>query len=468
MLPPMTRLTRASLVLLLVLAGCADHTAPRTTPNRPGGVVSEASVRAHLEFLASDALNGRGSGTRDEMIAAEYVGAQFRRLGLKPGGTGSGYVQTIEVVRATAAGKPSIAIGDSLKWTFGKEFVAGSVSGPVIAGPLQRVSGSAAGVRRGAIVFLPDENMDLAGQILQAGVGAVLMKRTLTTAQWEAQAGRTPGTGMPRLSGIPLEAQARPSLISLNPGSAAALAAVAEGTQVRIEMPVGEPQKSYTYNAVGILPGSDPSGEAILISAHLDHLGRRENVPGPDKIYNGADDDASGTVAVMELAEALAKKKTPKRTIMFACFGSEEVGGFGATYLREMPPVPLDKMVAMVQFEMIGRPDSKVPAKTLWLTGYERSDLGPTLAARGARLVQDPHPEMSFFTRSDNITFARRGIVAHTVSSYGLHKEYHEARDETTLVDYAHMTEVIGSMVEPLAWLANAAFKPAWKPGLRP
>ena len=154
-------------------------------------------------------------------------------------------------------------------------------------------------------------------------------------------------------------------------------------------------------------------------------------MPGPDKIHNGADDDASGTVAVIELAEALSKKKAPKRTIIFACFGSEEVGGYGSTYLREMPPVPLDKMVAMVQFEMIGRPDSKVPAKTLWLTGYERSDLGPTLAARGARLVQDPHPEMSFFTRSDNITFARRGVIAHTVSSYGLHQEYHTPADET-------------------------------------
>ena len=463
----MRRPLRFCVVLLVSLAGCADHGAPRTTPNRPGGGgISEASVRAHLEFLASDALNGRGSGTRDEWIAADYVGAQFRRLGLKPGGTG-GFVQTVDILRAAATGKPSIAIGDTLKWTFGQEFVAGSVSAPTITGPLQRISGSAASVRRGAIVFLPDENMELAGQVLQAGVAAVLMKRTLTTAQWDAQAGRTPNLGS-RIGGVPPESQARPSVISLNAAAAAALAAVADGTQVRIETPAGEPQKSYTYNAVGILPGSDPSGEAILISAHLDHLGQRESIQGPDKIHNGADDDASGTVAVMELAEALTKKKTPKRTIIFACFGSEESGGFGSTYLREMPPVPLDKMVAMVQFEMIGRPDSKVPTKTLWLTGYERSDLGPTLAARGARLVQDPHPEMSFFTRSDNITFARRGVVAHTVSSYGLHTEYHTPADETKLVDYAHMTEAIGSMVEPLAWLANAAFKPAWKPGLRP
>ena len=445
--------------ILIVISSGGSHAARAR--------VSEASVRAHLEFLASDALNGRGSGTRDEQIAAEYVGAQFRRLGLKPGGTAGSYVQVVEIVRTPVAGKPTIAIGDSLKWTFGKEFVTAAVSGPNVAGALQRIAGSAAGVKRGAVVFLPDENMDLLAQVVQAGAAAVLMKRTLTPAQWEAQANRTPAMGV-RLTGVPAEALIRPTVVTLAADAAAALAPVPDGTQVRIDTTAGEPAKSHTYNAVGILAGRSPDGEAILVSAHLDHLGRRDTVQGPDKIYNGADDDASGTVAVIELAEALAAKKTPNRTIIFACFGSEEAGGFGATYVRELPPVPLEKIVAMVQFEMIGRPDSKVPAKTLWLTGYERSDLGPTLARRGARLVQDPHPEMSFFTRSDNITFARRGVVAHTVSSYGLHKEYHTPADEMKAVDYAHMTEAIASMIQPLAWLANTKFKPSWKPGMKP
>jgi hypothetical protein len=459
MLPPMQPMKKVlPLVLVLVAGSAAGAAKPR---------VNEASVRAHLEFLASDALNGRGSGTRDEQIAAEYVGAHFRRLGLKPGGAGGSYVQAVEIVRTPAAAKPSIAIGDSLKWTFGKEFVASAVSGPAVTGTLQRVAGSAADVKRGAVVFLPEENMDLAAQVVLAGAAAVFMKRTLTPAQWETQANRTPTMGV-RLTGVPPESLVRPTVVSLNADAAAALASVPDGTQVRIDTPAGEPTNSHTYNAVGILAGKNPAGEAILVSAHLDHLGRRETVQGADKIYNGADDDASGTVAVMEIAEALAKNKTPERTIIFACFGSEEAGGFGATYVREMPPVPLEKIVAMVQFEMIGRPDSKVPAKTLWLTGYERSDLGPTLARRGARLVQDPHPEMSFFTRSDNITFARRGVVAHTVSSYGLHKEYHTPADETKGVDYAHMTEAIASMIEPLAWLANTKFKPSWKPGMKP
>jgi aminopeptidase YwaD len=452
-------------VLLVFLAGCASHTAPGTSPKSPSGGINEVSVRAHLEFLASDALNGRASGTRDEQIAAEYVGAQFRRLGLKPAGTGGSYVQTVEMVRATATAKPSISIGDSRKWTFGKEFVTGSVGSPAIAGPLQRVSGSASGVTRGAVVFLAEENLELAGKVAQAGAAAILMRRNLSQAQWDTQAGRTPAIGI-RISGI--ETDLRPTIVSLNADAVAALAPVTDGTAIRIDTPVGEPQTSYTYNAVGILPGTVASGEAILITSHLDHLGRRETAQGTDKIFNGADDDASGTVAVIEIAEALAKRKTPGRTIIFACFGSEEVGGFGATAFREKPPVTLDKIVANVEFEMIGRPDPKVPPRTLWFTGYERSDLGSVLAAHGARLVQDPHPDQNFFQRSDNYTLAVRGVVAHTVSSFNLHKEYHTPADDTKLVDYAHMTEAIGSMVEPLWWLANAAFKPSWKPGLKP
>ena len=452
---------------LVLLSGCAGHRAPRTSPGSPGsGSVSEASVRAHLEFLASDALNGRGSGTRDEQIAAEYVGAQFRRLGFEPGGADGSFVQIIDIVRTAAAGKPSITVGEQ-SWTFGKEFLVGSVSSPAIAGPLQRVAGPDARITRGAIAFIPEENQDLAGKAALAGAAAVLMKRNFTPEQWTAQAGRTPPLGT-LIAGIPAAAQARPTIVSLNAGAAAALAQVADGTTVRIDTPAGEAQTSHTYNAVGILRGTDPSGDAILITSHLDHLGRRETAAGADKIFNGADDDASGTVAVVEIAEALARRKAPKRTIVFACFGSEEAGGFGATYLREKPPAPLEKIVANVEFEMIGRPDPKVPARSLWLTGYERSDLGAALASHGARIVQDPHPDQNFFQRSDNYTLAVRGVVAHTVSSFGLHKDYHQVSDETKMVDYAHMTEAIGSMVEPLWWLANAAFRPAWKAGMRP
>jgi len=229
------------------------------------------------------------------------------------------------------------------------------------------------------------------------------------------------------------------------------------------------PFAAATTNVIGILRGSDSTlgKEAVLLSAHLDHLGIGREVNG-DKIYNGADDDASGVTAVLELAEALAAGPRPKRTVVFALFGSEEIGGYGARYFQEHPPVPLESFVANLEFEMIGRPDKAVAAHKLWLTGYERSNLGAELAAHGARLVADPHPDQHFFQRSDNYVLARRGIIAHTVSSYGLHNDYHQPSDDLAHIDFAHMTEAIASMVEPVKWLVNSDFKPAWNKDGRP
>jgi Zn-dependent M28 family amino/carboxypeptidase len=233
--------------------------------------------------------------------------------------------------------------------------------------------------------------------------------------------------------------------------------------------PDAAPTEATTTNVIGILRGSDPklAKETILLSAHLDHLGIGREVNG-DNIYNGADDDASGVTAVLELAGALATGPRPKRTVVFALFGSEEIGGYGARYFQEHSPVAVESFVANLEFEMIGRPDAAVAAHTLWLTGYERSNLGAELAAHGARLVADPHPEQQFFRRSDNYVLAQQGIIAHTVSSYGLHSDYHRPSDDLAHIDFAHMTEAIASMVEPVRWLANSDFRPAWNKDGKP
>jgi len=295
--------------------------------------VLEKDVRAELGFLASDALQGRGSGTTFERIAAEYIGSQFRQFGLEPGGD------------ADSEGNRSF---------------------------VQRVA-------------------------LESG-----------------------------------------------PSNA-------------------------TWNAIGILRGSDPTAakEAILLSAHLDHLGANESLTG-DTIFNGADDDASGCVAVLELARALAAGKRPRRTIYFVGFGSEERGGLGSRYFLNNPPVPLSEMIANLNFEMLGRPDPKVSADKLWLTGFERSNLGPELAKQGAPLVADPHPEQHFFQRSDNYNLALRGVIAQTVSSFGLHTDYHRPSDEISKIDFPFMTNAINSMVKAVDWLANSTFRPAWLPGQAP
>jgi Zn-dependent M28 family amino/carboxypeptidase len=207
--------------------------------------------------------------------------------------------------------------------------------------------------------------------------------------------------------------------------------------------------------------------KTILLSAHLDHLGIGAPVNG-DNIYNGADDDASGTTAVLELARALGAGPKPRRTVIFALFGSEEIGGLGSLYFREHPPLPLKDMVADLEFEMLGRPDPKLAKDTLWLSGWKRSNLGPELAAHGAKLVGDPHPEQNFFRRSDNYVLAKKGVVAQTVSSFGLHKDYHQPSDDLAHIDFQHMDRAIGSLIEPVEWLLNSDFIPKWNEGGQP
>ncbi len=329
----------ASLGALLLVLSLAGVAAPQkvTQAGQATATVSQASVRKHMEALASDEMRGRGSATADELAAARYIAAQLKLLKIDAAGDDGGYLQTARFVRRT----------------------------------------------RGA--------------------------------------------------------------------------------------PDAAPTEATTTNVVGILRGSDPklAKDTILLSAHLDHLGIGREVNG-DNIYNGADDDASGVTAVLELAEALAKGPRPKRTVVFALFGSEEIGGYGARYFQEHPPVAVESFVANLEFEMIGRPDAAVAAHTLWLTGYERSNLGAELAAHGARLVADPHPDQNFFQRSDNYVLAKKGIIAHTVSSYGLHSDYHRPSDDLAHIDFAHMTEAIASMVEPVRWLVNSDFKPAWSKDGKP
>lgn len=228
-------------------------------------------------------------------------------------------------------------------------------------------------------------------------------------------------------------------------------------------------RRIWAANLVGRMPGSDPSlaGEHILIDAHYDHVGIGPPVNG-DSIYNGADDDASGVVATLKTAEILSRGPRPRRTIYFAAMTAEESGLLGARWFVDHPPRPLGEMVANLEIEMIGRPDSLAGGfGKAWLTGYERSTMGDLLAAQGIPLVADPRPTQNFFQRSDNYALALRGVVAHTLSSFNLHADYHRPSDETDKVDAAHMTEVIRATARATRLLADGV-KPEWKPGGKP
>lgn len=222
-----------------------------------------------------------------------------------------------------------------------------------------------------------------------------------------------------------------------------------------------------TYNAVGYLPGTDASAGTILLSAHLDHLGSGMPVNG-DSIYNGANDDAAGTTAVLEMAHALAAGPRPRRSVLFVCYGSEEIGELGSTYFGEHSPVALKSLVANLEFEMIGNQDPKMPKGVLLLTGWERSNLGPELKAHGALLGPDPYPEQHFFERSDNYSLALRGVVAHTAAGWGTVPTYHQPNDDLAHLDLPFMTAAIQSLIEPVRWLASSDFLPKWNEGGRP
>ncbi len=223
-------------------------------------------------------------------------------------------------------------------------------------------------------------------------------------------------------------------------------------------------------NVLGILPGNDPqlANEIVLVDAHYDHLGIDPSVRDGDAIYNGADDDASGTVAVLEIARLIAQGPRPKRTLVFLATTGEEVGLVGTNWFIAHPFRSLDQYVANLEIEMIGRPDSLAggPGRA-WLTGYERSTMGESFARAGLPIGPDKRPEQSFFTRSDNIGFARRGIVAHTLSSFNMHTDYHKVTDEVRFVDFDHMAALINVAARAARILADGP-RPEWKPGGKP
>jgi aminopeptidase YwaD len=478
------------LVISTFAQQAADYPAKTTTGAiaksravRSAGKVCTACIRAHMEFLASDALRGRGSATPDELVAATYVASELRQYGVEPAGDNDGYIQRAQLLTRVVKGHPQLtfAVTDGaaqreVTWTHGNEILILHLSQVEISGPLQKID-LAAGeqkIKRGAVVFFktkpgksPRGSMIAA---VQAGAAAVLASEYPSIRErWEEISQQLPQLPSQLKGSAEESLGAGYNLAVVSQAAAPTLENVPEGTTIRLAAPTSTSENSYTWNAIGILPGTDSAlrHAAVLFSAHLDHLGVGEPVKG-DNIYNGADDDASGTTAVLELARVLGAGPRPRRTVIFALFGSEETGGLGSSYFREHPPIPLKEIAANLEFEMIGRPDPALKPNTVWLSGWERSNLGPVLAAHGAHLVGDPHLDQNFFARSDNYVLAKKGVVAQTVSSFGLHPDYHQPSDDLAHINFKHMTWAIESLLRPVQWLVNSDFKPNWNKNGKP
>ena len=471
--PPvwMQAMKHALLTASLLAAVLAAPAAPAGAagPLAAAAKVCAACVKAHMDHLAGDALRGRRCASDDEHAAARYIEGELRKVGAAPGFGQEGYLQKVGLSTATQLRPPAVTVSAGatvLKWAQGREMVASG--GPAaVSGPVVRITAfqEARPEFEGAVVFLdaPYDRRTI-GRIRAAGAKAVVANAPAAIlSQWrQAAESMRPHTDVLG-AGEPPMAPSAPTIM-LKPEAAAALRALPAGARLELDMAQGAPQLRTTYNVVGVIHGTarNADHDAILLSAHYDHLGVRGG-----KIFHGADDDASGTAAVLEFARLLGKGAKPRRTVYFALFGCEEEGGLGATYYRAHAPGALSDLSANLEFEMIGLRDPKHPNE-LMLTGWDRSDLGPTLAAHGARLGQDYYPEQNFFTRSDNYALALKGVVAQTVGGWPTPPTYHDASDDLAHVDLPFMDEAIGSMLGPVQWLANSDFKPAWNPGRKP
>jgi Zn-dependent M28 family amino/carboxypeptidase len=208
--------------------------------------------------------------------------------------------------------------------------------------------------------------------------------------------------------------------------------------------------KLQLSNVVGILPGKSRPNEYVIFSGHYDHLGIGKAVQG-DSIYNGANDDAAGTTAVMMLAKYYAKKRDNERTLIFAAFTAEESGGHGSVYFsKQFNP---DQVMAMFNLEMIGT-ESKWGKNSAYITGYEKSSMGEILKKNlvGSQFTfyPDPYLDQNLFYRSDNATLAELGVPAHTISTSKMDSEpnYHKASDEVQTLDLDNMTEIIKAIAK--------------------
>jgi Zn-dependent M28 family amino/carboxypeptidase len=199
-------------------------------------------------------------------------------------------------------------------------------------------------------------------------------------------------------------------------------------------------------NVVGILPGKSKKNEYVVFSGHYDHLGIARQPVNGDSIYNGANDDAAGTTAVIMLASYFKKLNNNERTLVFAAFTAEEVGGFGSQYFsRQFNPA---QVVAMFNIEMIGT-ESKWGKNSAYITGYEKTNMGEilqnNLKGSAFEFHPDPYPDQNLFYRSDNATLARLGVPAHTISTAKMDGEpnYHRVSDEVSSLDLDNMAEII-------------------------
>jgi peptidase M28-like protein len=456
----MQRCAYGALLVLFSLA--TEQLAAQTAAVRSAAAtITDQDVAKRVGIMAHDSMGGRDTPSRGLELTARYVAQEFESFGLKPGGDNGTWSQSYPVqgrrtvdmsnsrVVIAVRGQEVVARFDTYarlsQQILPEENVSGSVV--LVAGPHSVESITKASLRDKIVMYVAPEGIDstLHQQVLRQLLLTSTNLLILSPMDSAAFAARQKIAVQQNLvTTVPYWA------VTVWPGAVRAVLATAgvdvarlraEKTQFVQEFPevtVRLETKSETINSVNvvaILEGSDATlkHEYVVFSAHMDHIGKRSGQP--DSIYNGADDNASGTAGILELAQAFTRRGArPRRSIIFLTVSGEEKGLLGSAHFVAQPPVPLDQIVANVNFDMIGRN----AADSVLVIGQEHSDLGSTLkqvAAAHSELSMNlgPGPEQ-FYTRSDHYSFARRGVPVLFFFT-GTHADYHRVTDSVEKID---------------------------------
>jgi len=367
--------------------------------------------------LASDEMKGRRTFSPEIDKAADFIAAEFKAAGLQTWNNGSSYLQPFAIVSPKQVS------------------LSGTIDGKDLD-PKNVV----------LITTQPDVKINAASgyEVSSIKAGAAFFQQAIAIAQSSKNAVVFVDTSFskdfPRLSRLKRGGFRKQNnvLFILSPS-------VAADFKIEAKHEITEQKLA---NVVGIIPGKSKKDEYVIFSGHYDHIGTGKAVNG-DSIFNGANDDAAGTTAVILLAKYYKALKDNERTLVFAAFTAEEVGGYGAQYFsQQFDPA---KVMAMMNIEMIGT-DSKWGKNSAYITGYEKTDMGEilqkNLEGTGFSFHPDPYPDQQLFYRSDNATLARLGVPAHTISTSKMDNEpnYHKVSDHVETLDMDNMAMIIKSI----------------------
>ena len=477
----------------LLFVSCITLLAARGDDQSAIDSISADELKGDLSFLSSDALRGRFTPSPELDVAAEFIASKFRAAGLEPGGNHE-YFQTAEMVsrRASPAlsalrinvGTSPIVVAAAAIDIREQNCAAHILRAPVVVVAPEDGDRLDEASVKGKVVMVAQPEFDQLTDRQKEGLRALHRMVVSSEALLEVRVVQKKlPAGHPRLLSVSQAQERRvPEIAVTSERLWSLLTRSKTAPHMTLSVRLGAPndRKVVLKNVIGILRGSDPvlKNTCVLLTAHYDHIGTADTA-GPfavskqkdasDQIYNGANDDGSGTVSVIEIARAIARLKLrPRRSIVFMTFFGEELGEVGAKYYASHPIFPPEKTVADLNLEQLGRTDSTTGPQegTITMTGYQYSDLAKFLerAGRetGIKLYEDKEASDEYFVRSDNEALAKLGIPAHTIAVAYEFPDYHAVGDEWQKIDYDNMAKV-DRMVALAVWnIANSLTAPQW------